>query len=302
MIFSALENSPISVNLLQQANDQGWSLPDGINAVHSCNAGNLILTAYPVFGGDQYSISYIINSISGGSLQAQSPGSNGAAQTTTGLKVETLSPTSNGFISFYSNATCSITAFNIVPISNTAGSTIVYSPINKKWSDRRLIYPDFAWSIYTNTIFGFNGALYSADNGGNSRNLFFGVQYQSFITVIGNSQPTEVKKFKSISIQCNELLITSPEGITTSLGQVSELIQQDFLKSTLTDLSGSVSIYTKEGVYSAQLLRDMNTNLLTGDTLRGNWIMIQFTTVDGSVPVNLYTVGINDKLSKIGVR
>lgn len=302
MAFSALENSPISINLLQQAKTTGWSV-DGVNATHeACNSGNITLTAYPIFLGNQYSVSYIISSISGGNLQAQSPGSNGAVRTTSGLYAETLSPTSNGFISFFSNANCVITNFSVVPISNTAGSTIVYSPINQKWSDRRTIYPDFAWSIFTNTIFGFNGALYSADNGGGSRNLFFGVQYQSFITIIGNSQPTEVKKFKSISIQCDELLITSPEGITTSLGQVSELIQQDFLKSTLADLSGTVSIYTKEGIYSAELLRDINTDIINGDTLRGSWIMIQLTTVDGSVPVNLYSVGINDKLSKIGVR
>src|ERR1700735_1759029 len=99
MSYSAPANVPIVVNLLVACNDTGWSVDGSVANHSSCNAGSITLDDYPVSVGYTYRISYIMPNISGGYLQAQTPGSNGAMQTTPGLYVESLTPTSNGFLS-----------------------------------------------------------------------------------------------------------------------------------------------------------------------------------------------------------
>lgn len=304
--FSALENSPILVNLVTQANDTGWSLPDGINALHSCNPGNLILTPYPVIGGNTYQVSYIVNSISGGNVQIQSPGANGVARTTPALYVESITPTSNGFISFYSNATCSITAFNIVPVSTAPGTTIVFSPFtapNGKWSDFRSYYPDFGWSLYTRTIVGYQGQLYSFENGGGANtNNFFGTQYQSSIKFVEAKNPDIIKDFEALNYQANMLLVSTPDGIQSSLGQISTLIDTDFIKQNLVDGPLQVILYQKDQVYSASFLNDENEDIVNGSQLRGNFLIVELITFDGSTPLTLFSVAVRSKYVPIGAR
>lgn len=306
MSFSALENSPIQVNLLTQANTTGWTV-DGVNAIHdACNTGNLPLTTYPVIGGNTYQVSYIVNSISGGNVQIQSPGSNGAARTTPALYVETITPTSNGFVSFYSNANCSITAFNIIPITSASGTTIVFSPFtgpNGKWSDFRSYYPDFGWSLYTRTIVGFQGQLYTFENGGGANtNNFFGTQYQSSIKFVEAKNPDIVKDFEALNYQANMLLVSTIDGIQSSLGQISTLIDTDFIKQKLQDGALEVTLYQKDQVYSASFLNDENEDVVNGSQLRGNFLIVELITNDGSTPLTLFSIAVRSKYVPIGAR
>lgn len=302
--FSALENSQIIVDLVAQAKTTGWS-EDGVSATHDiCNSGSIVLTAYRVVSGNSYQISYIVSSISGGNVQAQSPGSNGAAQTTTGLKIETLSPTSNGFISFYSNANCVITGFNVSIVSSAPGVTVVYSAINRKWSDFRTLYPDYGWSLYTRTILANNGAIYASDNGettGNTNN-FFGTQYQSSIKFVEAKNPDIVKDFEALNYQANMLLISTIDGIQSSLGQISTLIDTDFIKQKLVDGPLEVTLYQKDNVYSASFLNDENEDVVNGSQLRGNFLICELITSDGSTPLTIFSIAIRSKYVPIGAR
>ncbi len=302
MSFTAIENTPIVVDLLMQANTTGWT-QDGTNAVHqSCNSGSTILTTYPVMAGVEYQISYIVLAVSGGNVQPRSPGFNGTARTTSGLFVENLFPTSNGFISFYSNANCTITGFNIKPVVTTPGITVVYSAGDKKWSDFRTFYPDFGWSLYTRTITAYQGQLYSHINGGSDTNNFYGEQFQSSIKFVEAKDAGLIKEFQMLSYQANMLLITTLNGIQSSLGQISTLIDTDFIKQELEDGALEVTVYQNDGVYSASFLNDENECIVNGSSLRGNFLIVELITVDGSTPLTLFSVGIRKRIVPIGSR
>lgn len=301
-MYTAIQNNPIQVNLLVSAKDTGWTV-DGSIATHvSCNSGNVILNAYPVVAGQAYLVSYIVLNISGGYVQLQSPGSNGAHQTTADIYVGTINPTSNGFVSFFSNANCQLQSFNIQNSTVQTGTTLVFSAKNSKWSDNRTYYPDFGVSLYRNSYLFYKGAMYNLLNGSGNTNNFFGVQYPSIIQFVSNNMPQISKFFQSLSIQCNELMITGDNGITTSLGQVSELAPIDFIKDYLSDGLSNYNVETIEGVYAAGFLRDKNTGTVqNGDQLKGNWIIITLISTV-TTPLLLYSVNVVAKHSAIGSR
>lgn len=309
-MFTALENSPIQVNLLIACNTTGWTV-DGVNAFHdSCNQGSMPLEDYPVVAGQSYQISYIVLSIAGGNVQPQVPGNNGVARTTPGLYVESLTPTSDGFLSFFSNATCEITAFNISPISTQPGLTIVYSAINSAkrgmaiWSDFRTFYADFGWSLYTRTIVANQGALYGFQNGTNmGTNNFFGNPFQSSIKFVEAKNPEVVKDFETLTYQANMLLTTTQNGVQTSMGQISTLIDTDFIKQNLVDDGLEVILYQNDGVYSASFLGDQNDqNVVNGNSMRGNFIIVELITNDGSTPLTLFSISVRSKVVSLGSR
>ncbi len=304
MSYSAIENTPIVVNLLQSANDTGWSV-DGTTATHvACNSGLVTLLNYPVTAGHTYQVSYIVPSISGGNVQLRAGFTNGIARTTPNIYVENITPVEDGVIQFYSNANCTLTSFNIVDTTNKVGTTIVFSMNNQKWSDFRNQYPDFGWSIYTKTIMGYNGQLYAAQNGGGGNtNNFFGVQYQSKIKFVEAKNPAIIKDFEAINYQANMLLVTTLNGIVSSNGQVSTLIDTDFIKQRLAAGGLTVINYQVDNVYSASLLGDQNDeNVVNGAGMRGNYLIVELITEDGSTPLQLFSVAARTRYVPIGSR
>lgn len=306
-MITAVENTPISVNLLQQANDTGWSV-NGLIATHtSCNAGYITLNGYALIPGNTYNVSYAILTISSGYVQLFAGTTGAAHHTTAGFITETI--IANGAaLSFFSNANCTIQAFNIQntlqDTSNTQQNTLVYSYKNKKWGEFRTITPDFGFSIYIDMVTLFQGALYLHENGSASRNNFYGTQYQTIFQYVENSQPEELKSYNSIAMQSNELLVTTTNGIVTSLGQVSDLIEADFIKSVLNDGVTSVNVESVAGIYSASFLKDKTSagGLINGDSLRGNYITITLTTINGNIALKLFSIAVNASKLNIGVR
>ena len=218
-MYTAIQDTPIQVNLLIQSNTTGWSVDGSIGRHDSCNAGYITLRNYPVIAGHSYKITYSVLSISGGFVRAVIGGNNGASRTTTSDYLETIVASADGTVRFYSNANCDITGFNIQDVTNQIGTTIVYSAENDKWSDFRDYYPDFLWSLYTTTLVGFNGQLYLAQNGQNKGfNNFFGTQFQSSITFVSANQATIVSEYEAMSYQSNSWWVTDINGITTSNG------------------------------------------------------------------------------------
>lgn len=307
-MYTAVQGTPIVVDLIQAAKNNGWSI-DGTTASHEiCNSGKVTLLTYPLIAGHVYQVSYAVLSISGGLVRMDAGTATGIARTTVGFYTETITVTGTSpVITFYSNANCQVQAFNISDtITSTAKkqrNTIVYSAKSQKWTDFRTLSPDMGFSLFINTYTLNKGRLYNHDNSSNnSRNNFYGVQYDSIIKFVENKNPAIVKSFESLSMQVNELMITTTDGITTSLGQVSELIAVDFLKDTLADGVTSIDVYSKEGVYSAQFLRNKLDDLILGEPLKGNWQTIELTTVDGSLVLKLFTVAVVSSISKIGAR
>lgn len=301
MSYTALQDVPIQIDLTKAGNATGWTI-DGMVATHeACQSGAVTLLNYPIIPGQTYKVSYAVLSISGGYVQLQA-GAMGAEQTAPGLYVETITATASP-LTFYSNANCQIEAFNIANVTpeDTSLNTIVYSAKTKKWSDYRTFTPDTGFGMFVKTITVNNGSVYTHENGTGQRNNFYGVQYPSFVQFVENESPVISKTFLSLSLQVNELMVTTPGGITTSLGQVSELADVDFLKNVITDGVSQILQYTKEGIYSASFLRDMNEDLLNGGVLKGNYMIIELQTTNSNV-LQLFTVNVVAVKSAIGAR
>lgn len=305
MSFLAIENTPIQINLLIQANYTGWT-SDGITATHSsCQSGYITLLAYPVTAGQTYTFSYIVPTISGGYIQAQVGGTDGAEHTTADIYVETLVAAQDGFVKLFSNANCTATSFNIKNINNQTGTTIIWSAINQKWSDFRTLYPEYGWSIFEQTLMCSNGTLWAAQNGGGTTptNNFFGTQYQSSIQVAEAKNAGVIKDFEALSYQANQLLVSAIDGILSSNGQVSTLIDTDFIKQRLTGSGMTLLSYQNDNVYSASFLGDQNEEgIVNGSTLRGNWLLATLQTVDGSKPLALFSLSIRSRYVPVGSR
>lgn len=302
-VYTAVENTPIVVNMLIAAQDTGWSLPGDGTADHVvCNPGYLTLLNYPVIAGHQYTLAYTITAINTGYVQGFAGTTGGTQHTTPGVIVETITAASGGSIQFYSNANCTITLFSIKDVTIVDPLTIVYSATNKKWSDFRTIYPDFGWSQFENTITAKDGQLYFHENGTNNTNEFYGIPYQSILQVVFAKNATIIKSYDVLSYQCNMLLVSTQGGITTSLGQKTTLINSDFVKAKLSDGVTSTTIYQYDNVYSASFWNDEAGDVVNGDPLRGNYIVVELVTVYGSSIMEIFSVSVKQSRSFIGNR
>lgn len=307
MSTTAIQDQPIVISLTDLARSSGWTVAGTIASHTSCNSGNLYILNYPLISGQTYTYSWQVIARSSGFVQANLGTAQGAAQTSpTGVITETVTATgTNPQFFFFSNGTLSIENFTITRVgfttSLTQQNTIAYSEKTHKWVSFYTYIPDNAFSLFTNTYSLFNGDLYVHKSGSLSRNNFYGIDYQSIIQFVDNVQPIVPKSYLSLSIQCNELMVTGDNGITTSLGQVSELAAQDFIKDYLTDGTSNYNVTTIEGIYSASFWRDKNTDLLNGDQLKGNYIIITLVSTNNSALL-LYTINIVARHSPIGSR
>lgn len=306
MPYQTFVSIPITINLLSQALTTGWTISGNIATHEACNAGSMFLKNYPLTTGITYKYSYRVISISGGNVQAKLGTASGASITTAGFVTETVTATGvNPILSFYSNADCQIEVFSIKTVqpvvNNKRQDTIAYSEKLNKWFTFLSFNVDVGFSMFTDLFAIKDGDLYHFKSGSTQRNNFFGVQYDSIINFVANKEPSVPKSFLSLSLQCNELLITTTDGITTSLGQVSELSDIDFVKDFLSDGVSKVNVFNKEGVYSASFLRDKNDDLLNGTPLKGNYMTIELKTTS-NIALNLFTVQIISNHSAIGAR
>jgi len=305
MISTAIQGTPITIDLTQLALSSGWTISGNIATHDSCNVGNLYLLNNPIVSGKSYIYTYQILSIGSGYVQAFLGLQGGAQYTTPQIVTETVVANGTQF-SFYATGNCSITLFSIglAPQvqSQTAINTLSYSERirashnTNKWMFYSYI-PDNAFSIYTNT-YSFNyGQPYLHLQGSNSRCNFYGVQFPAIVNISSTEQPTRVKTFLSFNYQSNQLL-TSP-SIATSLGQNSVLFSDNFLYATYNN---GLKVYNNEGLYKASFLRDLNVDLYNGSQLKGNWMTLQLQATTPSLPLQLYTTEIEYNHSSQGIR
>lgn len=294
MKYSAIENTPITINLLMVVNDTGWSVDGAIATHESCNAGNIYVLNYPLTTGQTYTYSWQVLSITSGFVQANLGSAQGSAKTTPGgvITETVIAAGSNPKFFFYSNGNCSIENFTISVVaaqtSPTQQNTISFSEKTKKWGSFYSYIPDNAFSLFTDTFSFYQGNVYLHEQGLLERCNFYGVQYPAQVSISTNEQPTISKTFLGINYQANQLLV-SP-SIQTSTGQFSNLIAQDFVQVEYND--GSIG-YTSEGLYKASFLRDMNVDLINGPELKGNWLTCNLITTSPSSPMNVFSSEIN---------
>lgn len=141
-----------------------------------------------------------------------------------------------------------------------------------------------------------NGNMYVHNNTTNYSN-FFGVQYDSSITLVFNKDAAIKKTFESIRYQANQYwiaknlgdVLTSQPNPQTGFDQISKFFQEDFT--------------IEEGVYFNALLRDANSGqdpvvaLWEGDFLKGVWVKIKLTYT-GNKLAFLYAPAIGYEVSQ----
>jgi len=300
MSYTAVQDTPIVVDLLVACNNTGWSIDGEVASHDSCNSGYINLLGYPLITGQIYQISYSVLSIASGTVQLYAGATAGTPRTTVGNYIETI-VAGGSQLSFFSNGTCTIKAFNIqiatTDTSNYQKHTIIYSPAINKWTSFYTMAPDYGFNMFIRTLICQYGILYSQLNGSDARNTLFGANYDSLIQFVENKNTAIVNHYQSLSIQANQLMITTDDGIQTSLGQLSTLIDTDFEQDTFVDGALRVDVYDRYGVYMTSFVGDDD-----GDELKGNYLIIQLQSTDSQSPMQLYTVDIKSSTQRIGAR
>lgn len=289
-MYTAIQDTAIQVDLLAQANSTGWSI-DGDTAHHdSCQSGKLRLTGYTTTAGVTYSVTYRVSAISGGYVALTLGGHEGAHVTTVGLVTETFVAVS-GVSYFYSNATCDIEIFalqiNPIEVSDYQQNTIAFSERTGKWGSFYTFVPDIGMSLNVDNYTFRQGVLYIHSSNSANRCKFYGVQYPATVVFTTNQQPSLSKTYISLNYQANTLMVTAPTGgIRTANGQISDLIASDFIQAVYNN--GDVQ-YDIEGLHNASFLRDINTGIIEGSILQGNWCEISLQTASPSGVLNLFS-------------
>jgi len=303
MSFTTIQNTPITINLNQQANARGWSIV-GDSAVHeTCNIGVIKQSGYPIVAGLQYEFSYTIDYINSGLITAKLGNVNGVPRSTTGFFVETITAVNTDTLEFYSNANVKISPITIRVITNVYNekptNTLAWSEKYNKWASFRGYSPDFGFSMFINMFMSLNGRNW-VSTVQSVRNNFFGVQNKSIIKFVANQDQIQPKTFQAISYKSNKLMITTSDGIETSIGQLSNLIDGDFLKDILNDGVSTVNIYSVEGVFSAGFMK-AKPDVVNGDVLKGNYVTVELIEVSTGV-LKLTNITVHSEASPIGSR
>lgn len=297
MPFEAIENTPIEIDLVKQARSTGWTVDNKYAKHEVCNAGYITLNGQPIVSGREYQISFRVISIDSGQIRFYLGTTAGNVITTAGFYTITLMAAgTNPQARFYSDANLTMEIFAIRSIQQSSSlkqqTTIVWSEISNKWPSYYTITPECAFSMFTSLYTTKNGRLYVHRQGSESRNNFHGVQYKSIIKLASNKYPDTLKTFQTIEYKANQLMITTEDGVQTSLGQLSDLFAENFLQYELDGAIDQVQVYDLEGNYSAGFLRDKSTDLNNGSVLKGQYATIELITTS-NLRLKLFMVEIN---------
>jgi hypothetical protein len=147
-----------------------------------------------------------------------------------------------------------------------SSETVAFSEIINRWTSFYSFTPEHANHIF-NKYMAFNDGVMWEHNSSEDYNNFYGTPYKSIVQLTYNGSPALVKSFIGLMEQSNTVWYAEPNvvslketAITTSLGQTSNLIKDDFTE--------------KEGIWFASLMRDVESpgGINDGDDLKGNFI------------------------------
>lgn len=310
MSFTILQNTPTIIDLANEARTTGWTIVGGHAEHESCNAGSIevLPTVYTPITGQAYTISYQISNLTSGSVRLRVGSTNGILRTANGSYTETLTATGvNPRITFYSNGNLWLESFTVKSDQTSDAikqrNTISFAEAYNKWPSFYSFTSDFGFSFFKDLFTFKDGRLYKHDQSVLNRNNIYGIQYKSVIKFVANGNIGQPKTYLSLSYEGNQLMVTTDNGITTSLGQISELIDIDFLKTTLEDGLTQIDVYDVEGIFSASFWRDTANggDIINGDVLKGTFIMIELIQQNNDL-LTLKNITVQSSPSKIGSR
>ncbi len=162
-------------------------------------------------------------------------------------------------------------------------NTFGFNAKENKWESFYTYFPEFYGKARNNVFVSFfNGQLYK-HNVNILYNNFYGVQLPQRAKVIGNSDPSTMKRYMNMSLETNKPW--SAPSINTPSGQESELVESDF--------------ELIENVYHADLLKDANTPnvenpLIFGEDLLGETVEVEIENSNSEYTkiyaINIYSI------------
>lgn len=277
-IIQVFKNTPFIFDTTPYLNSRGWTI-QGSTATHtSIVQGDIEFTKYRVIKDNVYEYSITIQEILSGTLSIVVGGVEVGSTAVGGYLQGTFTAPDNGYISIRSDGEVTIEEPQIKLSENgnvvLENSTITWSDSRKRWITFKDFIPELGFSMYTKLYTVKDGSLYAHDNTENFNN-FYGVQYPSKLTFPVSSGG--VKTYQSLAVHSNKIIATTEDGITTQLGHVSDLIPQDFT--------------TKNGIHYANFLRDKVTDIVTGDRLKGRYILIDLID-DSDTKLQIFKVNV----------
>lgn len=279
MGFVTLKNTPIEIDLAQLAVDNGWRVSGAVAYHEPCFAGYIELRNTLVEENTSYVVEYeVVDYVSNG-VNVIVGGVSGASVSANGVVTQTIDVPNNPdnlLVKFYSDGELGVKYFSIYPILEDTdnGKVLGFNTDNNIWTtyysgDRENMLK------FNNDFFAFkDGRLWKMD-ANLTRNNFFGVQYTSKITVVVNTNPTEIKNFFSIRQKSNKAWGVPSIIIPPSEGKANGM--ESLIKS------GNFQVLNNGDLF-ADFLRDKTDPrfadetlaLFNGALLQGNYAIITF--------------------------
>ena len=307
MSIEVVEGIPKTIDLLKQGKSTGWSSSGNLATHETCNAGYIQANGVTISNGVSYTIYYEVLSISSGYINVSIGSSVSSNVTTTGLKSAVLTASGDLKLRVFSNANCVIQLISITnneeDVDNKQKNTVSFSQEIGKWTSFYTFAPEYGCSLFTNLYTFKGGQTYLHNPLDTNRGVIYGVEYKPYIKAIFNQSPAVQKMFQSINMNSGTLMITDSEGVETSLGQLSNLKEIDFLQHTLSDGLTTINIYSKDNIYLARFMRDTSSSggLNFGDLLKGNYVVIDLYAPDPD-SLKLISVSVKSVPSIVNVR
>jgi hypothetical protein len=288
MNIKTVEDQPVLINFQELLNDRSWEL-NGTKAIHyPCNNNTpLKLLTYPFDEDTNYTISFrIIAASNSPSLSLGFDTPLFTYTTVQDVTVEISTTEANQKLTFWGTGYLEIEVLNIQKegeeVSTGSKFNVIWSEDRNRWVDFRSYRPENGFSMFTDLFTWKNGQLWIHKNNSNYNN-FYGEQFQTTVKFpMGSGY---VKTWSSVAIHSNIIMATTTDGITTQLGHVSDLIEADFT--------------SKEGIHYAEFLRDKITGLVDGDRLKGRYLSMELTTIDGSQALQLFKIVTKGNVSTV---
>jgi len=280
--------------------DSGWVISEPYATHFPCNPGTMKYNHdFGLVVGKTYVVKYTVDNYISGSVLISLGGTDGIARNANGTYTENITCSSNTDISFFSDGSLRISGLSVYDQAvglQPGYSVAFYDGDQKRWGLQYSFVPEYQVRFKNN--------LYQFQNGGiwlhasnETRCNFFGVQYNTSVTVVANINPTEIKIFYNIRVQSNRVwaaLATGDINIPSTEGKTDGM-QSRLMANRFRMLQGN---------YFADFLRNILTPgfdtdlqaLFKGAELRGEYMEITLTNTD-TIDVRLVEIAISSSKS-----
>jgi len=282
MATITLENTAITLEPNELATSQGWAIDAGVAYHEACFAGLISLKNIDVLEDTTYVVKYKVESYVSGVVYPVVGGVNGTSVSSLGDKEDSIivpAGATDLSIKFYSNGELGISYFAIYPVLEDPDNayTLGFNSDSNRWTTYYSWKPEMMLK-FVNDFFSWSEGSLWKHNINETRNNFYGVQYNSQVEIIMNVSPTEVKNLYSMRVNSNLAWSVTDVYIRPIVGKVngqrSRIKKGNFVKIN--------------GQWFADFLRDMtdplyNTELdalMKGANLQGTVASIRLVAED----------------------